>query len=67
MNRVRRAGRERGDLAFFDFDGGGIDHTAVLIGGDRLVSASSPSVGVVVRQLDGYYRQHLVAFRRPDK
>ena len=38
-----------GDLLFFDFDGDGhMDHVSMYVGGDNVVNASSPRVGVIL-------------------
>jgi len=54
----------RGDLVYFDFDGGGVDHVGVLISPTRMVHASDR---VEEDSLTGYYHSAIVGYRRPDR
>ncbi|MBY8871674.1 C40 family peptidase [Micromonospora sp. PLK6-60] len=49
-----------GDLLFFDWDGGEIDHVGIYAGNGRMLHASSGRGKVVETRLNGYYRSHLL-------
>ncbi|GAA2606942.1 hypothetical protein GCM10010399_42340 [Dactylosporangium fulvum] len=48
-----------GDLLFFDWSGGGIDHVGIYIGGNQMIEASSGSDKVKVTTLTHFHKQHM--------
>lgn len=56
--------RHAGDLVYFNFDGGDIDHVGVLVGVNRMIHASDR---VEAQSLTGFYKRYIVGYRRPDK
>lgn len=53
-----------GDLVFFDFNGSGVSHVGVYVGGNAFIHASSSS-GVVRESLaQSYYARRFVGARR---
>ncbi|MEV0157895.1 C40 family peptidase [Micromonospora sp. NPDC050686] len=49
-----------GDLLFFNWDGGEIDHVGIYAGNGRMLHASSGRGKVVETRLNSYYRSHLL-------
>ncbi|MEV4760546.1 C40 family peptidase [Micromonospora sp. NPDC049559] len=49
-----------GDLIFFNWDGGEIDHVGIYAGNNRMVHASSSRGKVVETTLNSYYRSHML-------
>jgi len=55
----------QGDLVYFDFDGGDIDHVGVLVNPHRMIHASDQ---VEADDLSGVYgNSSIVGYRRPDR
>lgn len=50
-SRVPLSGRMRGDLIFFDWSGGGIDHVAIYVGNGQIIEAPNASAPVRKRNL----------------
>ncbi|MER7008198.1 NlpC/P60 family protein [Dactylosporangium sp. NPDC000555] len=48
-----------GDLLFFDWNGGEIDHVGIYIGGNQMIEASSSSGKVKVTPLSLFHKQHM--------
>ncbi|MFD2763565.1 C40 family peptidase [Micromonospora eburnea] len=49
-----------GDLIFFNWDGGEIDHVGIYVGNGKMVHASSGRGKVVETKLNSYYRSHML-------
>jgi hypothetical protein len=49
-----------GDLVFFNWDGGEIDHVGIYVGNGKMVHASSGRGKVVESTLNSYYRSHML-------
>jgi len=50
-----------GDLIFFNWDGGEIDHVGIYAGNGRMIHASSGRGRVVETDLNSYYRSHMLS------
>jgi len=53
-----------GDLLFFAYGGGAVDHAGIYLGDGRFIHASSSAHGVVVSELAGVHLKRLVVARR---
>ncbi|MEU2610603.1 C40 family peptidase [Micromonospora sp. NPDC007271] len=49
-----------GDLIFFNWDGGEIDHVGIYAGNGKMIHASSGRRKVVETKLNAYYRSHML-------
>ncbi|SCE72117.1 Cell wall-associated hydrolase, NlpC family [Micromonospora viridifaciens] len=49
-----------GDLIFFNWDGGEIDHVGIYVGNGKMIHASSSRGKVVETKLNAYYRSHML-------
>jgi cell wall-associated NlpC family hydrolase len=49
-----------GDLVFFNWDGGEIDHVGLYIGGNRMIHASYSAGKVMTTALSRYYLDHMM-------
>ncbi len=61
---VSRSNLQAGDLLFFSSSGGGITHVGLYIGNNQMIHASTPSTGVIISDLSGYYSNTYVGARR---
>ncbi|HEX4927112.1 MAG TPA: C40 family peptidase [Burkholderiales bacterium] len=62
---IRRADLRRGDLIFFDEEGGKNSHVGIYVGGGQFVHAPSSGKRVRRDRLDApYWRKHLSELRR---
>ena len=62
--RVAVAALQPGDLLFFAFRKGHVDHAALYLGEGRIIHASASAGGVVISDLSAYHLKHLVVARR---
>lgn len=60
LSRVPKKNREPGDIVVVH--GGG--HVGIYIGHNRIVHASTPSTGVKITELSGYYGREVSGYRR---
>ncbi len=57
-------GLQAGDLLFFAYGGGAVDHAGIYLGDGRFIHASSSAHGVVISELTGVHLKRLVVARR---
>lgn len=61
---VSRSELQPGDLLFFNGYSSSITHVGLYIGNNQMIHASTPSTGVIISDLSGYYTNTYVGARR---